>query len=81
MAFQCMVNMVDTSSINKNLKLTWHSKFTDVYSVHIAGSELWFKIIEILQKENINLLTHFRLNKFPHSIYWMSPISILGMPG
>ena len=26
-------------------------------------------------------LTHCRLNELPHTIYWKSPISILGMSG
>ena len=31
--------------------------------------------------EYSQILTHCRLNRFPHTIYWKSPISILGASG
>ena len=48
----------------------------------------WAATVQILIKLAIYIgaiwlscLTHFRLNKFYYTIYWKSPISVLGMSG
>ena len=49
----------------------------------IRNGVFWYVQIlsDFIPPDNVLVLTHCRLNRLPLTIYWISPISILGTSG
>ena len=55
-----------------------HKQMTKQMTIVVIGG---LRIKLKLSYNEWSVLTHCRLNELPHTIYWKSPVSILGMSG